>query len=276
VKNYTYSPDQLRLLTAIGLQAGLALQNAKLYQAGLQAERMAAIGETTAALSHSIKNILQALRGGADVVEMGLRAGHLPQASKGWSIVERNLEKIYNLTLNLLAYSKEREPRLELVNPKMLVDECVELIATAANNRGAMVVADLDNDLPPVPMDPDGMHQVLMNLLSNALDAVQQDVGLIRVTCKYEDENRQLVMEVIDNGSGIPEPMMKHMFELFHSTKGNRGTGLGLAVARKIVNEHEGSISVQSKSGEGSVFTIHLPVEHAQIADPSHTHGPAK
>ena len=276
VKNYTYSPDQLRLLTAIGLQAGLALQNAKLYQAGLQAERMAAIGETTAALSHSIKNILQALRGGADVVEMGLRAGHLPQASKGWSIVERNLEKIYNLTLNLLAYSKEREPRLELVNPKMLVDECVELIATAANNRGAMVVADLDNDLPPVPMDPDGMHQVLMNLLSNALDAVQQDVGLIRVTCKYEDENRQLVMEVIDNGSGIPEPMMKHMFELFHSTKGNRGTGLGLAVARKIVSEHEGSISVQSKSGEGSVFTIHLPVEHAQIADPSHTHGPAK
>jgi signal transduction histidine kinase len=139
-----------------------------------------------------------------------------------------------------------------------------------------MVVADLDNDLPPVPMDPDGMHQVLMNLLSNALDAVQQDVGLIRVTCKYEDENRQLVMEVIDNGSGIPEPMMTHMFELFHSTKGNRGTGLGLAVARKIVNEHEGSISVQSKSGEGSVFTIHLPVEHAQIADPSHTHGPAK
>ena len=74
VKNYTYSPDQLRLLTAIGLQAGMAIQNAKLYQAGLQAERLAAVGETTAALSHSIKNILQALRGGADVVEMGLKA----------------------------------------------------------------------------------------------------------------------------------------------------------------------------------------------------------
>lgn len=276
VKNFTYSQDQLRLLTAIGLQAGLALQNAKLYQAGLQAERMAAIGETTAALSHSIKNILQALRGGADVVEMGLRASNLVQASKGWSIVERNLEKIYNLTLNLLAYSKEREPRLEMVNPKALVDECVELIATAANNRGAMVVADVDADVPPVPMDPDGMHQVLMNLLSNALDAVEQEVGLIRVTCRYEEESRQLVMEVTDNGSGIPEPMMKHMFELFHSTKGNRGTGLGLAVARKIVNEHEGSIDVQSKSGEGSVFTIRLPVEHVQVGDPSHTHGPGK
>ena len=106
VKNYTYAPDQLRLLTAIGLQAGLAIQNAKLYQAGVQAERLAAIGETTAALSHSIKNILQALRGGADVVEMGLRGTNLPQAAKGWRIVDRNLDKIYNLTLNLLAYSR--------------------------------------------------------------------------------------------------------------------------------------------------------------------------
>src|SRR6478752_4835993 len=95
VANYTYSPDQLRLLTAIGLQAGMALQNARLYQAGLQAERMAAIGETTAALSHSIKNILQALRGGADVVEMGLRGSNIVQAGKGWRIVDRNLERIY-------------------------------------------------------------------------------------------------------------------------------------------------------------------------------------
>src|SRR5439155_23600955 len=113
VKNYTYSPDQLRLLTAIGLQAGMAVQNAKLYQQGLAAERLAAVGETTAALSHSIKNILQALRGGADVVEMGFKSSNLPQATKGWRIVDRNLSKIYNLTLNLLAYSRPREPRLE-------------------------------------------------------------------------------------------------------------------------------------------------------------------
>ena len=73
VRNYTYAPEQLRLLTAIGLQAGMAIQNAELYQAQLQAERLAAVGETSAALSHSIKNILQALQGGADVVEMGLR-----------------------------------------------------------------------------------------------------------------------------------------------------------------------------------------------------------
>jgi len=276
VKNYTYSPDQLRLLTAIGLQAGMACQNAKLYQQGLAAERLAAVGETTAALSHSIKNILQALRGGADVVEMGFRSNNLPQATKGWRIVDRNLDKIYNLTLNLLAYSRPREPRLEMVNPRTIINECLELVAAVANERGAMVVADVDEAMPAVPMDPSGMHQVIMNLLSNELDAVQPQQGLIRIEARYDAENRQSTIEVIDNGSGIPASMMRHMFELFHSTKGNRGTGIGLAVAKKIVDEHEGSISVKSAPGEGTTFTVRLPVYHENLADPSQTHGPAR
>ena len=244
-KNYTYAPDQLRLLTAIGLQAGLAIQNAKLYVLGLQAERMAAVGETTAALSHSIKNILQALRGGADVVEMGIRGNNMGQVGKGWRVAERNLQKIYNLTTNLLAYSKPREPRLEPMNPKQLINDCVELIAPMANEKGVMVVADIEKDHPPVPLDPDGIHQVLMNLLSNALDAVESKRGLIRVVAKYDPDAKSAILEVIDNGVGIAPPMMKHVFEIFHSTKGNRGTGLGLAVAKKIVDEHEGSISVK-------------------------------
>jgi K+-sensing histidine kinase KdpD len=276
VKNYTYAPDQLRLLTAIGLQAGLAIQNAKLYQAGLQAERLAAVGETTAALSHSIKNILQALRGGADVVEMGFRGNNLTQASKGWRIVDRNLDKIYNLTLNLLAYSRPREPKLEMVNPKALINDCLELIASAANEKGAMVVADVDETQPAVPLDPSGMHQVLMNLLSNSLDAVAPRKGLIQVVCRYDEENKETTIEVVDNGAGIEQSMMQHLFQLFHSTKGNRGTGLGLAVAKKIVDEHEGSIAVRSTAGEGTTFTIHLPVVHENLADPSETHGPAR
>lgn len=274
VANYTYAPDQLRLLTAIGLQAGLAIQNAKLYVAQLEAERLAAIGETTAALSHSIKNILQALRGGADVVEMGLKGNNLPQAGKGWRVVERNLDKIYHLTMNLLSYSRPREPHLEQVNPRKLIDECVELIGQNASDRGVMVLADVDKDHPAIPMDAAGMHQVVMNLLSNALDAVEPGKGLVRVECNYDAENRQSVMEVSDNGVGIPPSMMKHMFELFHSTKGNRGTGLGLAVARKIVDEHEGTIAVTSAPGQGTTFTIKLPVYHQTLTDPSHTHGP--
>jgi two-component system, NtrC family, sensor kinase len=276
VKNYTYATDQLRLLTAIGLQAGMAVTNARLYHAGLQAERLAAVGETTAALSHSIKNILQALRGGADVVEMGLRGGNITQAAKGWRVVDRNLEKIYNLTMNLLAYSRPREPKMEQINPKVLIEECLELVATAASDKGVMAVADVEPDHPAVPVDPDGLHQVLMNLLINSLDAVEPQKGLIRVVCRYDSENKQTIIEIIDNGVGIPPSMMNHMFELFHSTKGNRGTGLGLAVAKKIIDEHDGAISVKSKQGEGTTFTIRLPVFSATMSDPSHTHGPAR
>ena len=276
VKNYTYTPDQLRLLAAIGQQTGLAIQNAQLYRAGMQAERLAAVGETTAALSHSIKNILQALRGGADVVEMGLRGSNVNQAAKGWRIVDRNLEKIYNLTMNLLAYSRPREPRLQSVNPKVLIDDCLELVAPAANEKGVMVVADVEADLPAVPLDPDGIHQVLMNLLSNALDATERAKGLVKVVCRYMAGSKELVIEVIDNGAGITPGMMQHMFELFHSTKGNRGTGLGLAVAKKIIDEHDGVIAVRSKEGEGSSFTLRLPAHQETLADPSHTHGPAR
>ena len=275
VRNYTYAPEQLRLLTAIGLQAGMAIQNAEMYKAQVQAEKLAAVGETTAALSHSIKNILQALQGGADVVEMGLRGQNLAQAAKGWRIVHRNLDKIYRLTTNLLAYSKQREPQLQMMSPRKLIDECLELVTPTALEKGVMVVGDVDPNLPALPLDPSGMHQVIMNLLSNALDAVAPNKGVIRVECRYDDANRQAILEVADNGAGIPPSMMKHMFELFHSTKGNRGTGLGLAVAKKIVEEHEGEISLTSKPNEGTTFTVRLPVYHSNLTDPSRTHGPA-
>ena len=272
VRNYTYSVEQLRLITAIGLQAGLAIQNAKLYRQGLQAERMAAIGETTAALSHSIKNILQALRGGASVVEMGLKRGDLNQLRKGWDVVDRNLERIYNLTMNLLAFGKPRKPERRLIQPRSLVDDCLELLAPLAARKGAMAVADVAADQPAVPLDPDGLHQVLMNLMTNALDAVEEGKGLIRVGCRYDADQKRTILTVSDNGKGIHKNMAGHLFELFHSTKGNRGTGLGLPVAKKIVEEHDGTLEVKSKPGEGTTFTITLPAFAEQAGDPQHTH----
>src|SRR5205085_11992073 len=165
-----------------------------------------------------------------------------------------------------------RERRLELVQPRKLIDECLELIAPNANEKRVMAVADVDRDMPAVPLDPDGMHQVIMNLLSNAMDAVEPETGLISVKCHYDAEAKCTILDVTDNGPGIAPSMMKHLFELFHSTKGNRGTGIGLAVTKKIVEEHEGSISVRSAPGEGTTFTLRLPAYHETLSDPSHTH----
>ncbi len=277
VQNYTYGVEQLRLLTAIGLQTGLALQNATLYRQGLRAERLAAVGETTAALSHSIKNILQALRGGANVVEMARKRRDWKQLDKGWGVVDRNMDRIFGLTMNLLAYSKPREPVRRLVNPRQTIDECVDLIATTAQTRGVMVVADVADDQPAVPLDTGGLHQALMNLLTNAVDAIADDgdetqAGLVKVSCRYDPEGKRTIISVTDNGPGIDPNVARHLFELFHSTKGNRGTGLGLPVARKIVEEHDGTLSVESRTGHGTTFEISLPAFEEQNDDPSHTH----
>ena len=273
IRNYTYSTDQLRLLSAIGMQAGLAMQNARLYQNALAAERLAAVGETTAALSHAIKNILQALRGGADVVEMGLKSSNLDQSRKGWGVVERNLDKIYNLTLNLLAYSRAREPGRELINPRSVINDCVELVANIANERGIMVTVEVAADVPPVPIDPDGIHQVLMNLLSNALDSIPTGMpGVVNVRATYDPDHHATQVDVSDNGVGIEPAMSKNLFLLFHSTKGNRGTGIGLAVAKKIVEEHGGTIHAHHPNGTGTTFTFRLPTPQAK-SDPGGTFG---
>lgn len=274
VKSGTYSADQLRLMTAIGYQAGLAIENAQLYQAGVRAERLAAVGETVAILSHAIKNILQGLRGGADVVEAALDTGSLKKAQTGWPIVERNLDRIYQLVLNMLAYSKQREPRTEPVNLNHVIREALELIEPQADEKGVMIMTDLDS-LPAMPLDAEGVHQVAMNLLSNALAAVEPPHGAIQVQTKYDPMLRQARLVVSDNGVGIEPERMARLFTPFESSKGHAGTGLGLAVTRKIVNEHNGTIDVQSTPGEGTTFTITFSAMPATRQEKERTHGPS-
>ena len=260
VANVTYGPEQLSLLTAIGHQIGLAIENAMLYQSGVRAERLAATGETVAYLSHHIKNILQGLRGGADVVEMSLKSSNTATAQRGWNIVSRNLDRIYSLTMNMLAFSKQREPQLEEVDLNALVQDVLELILLQAKHAQIEVVTNLADALPPLLLDSDGFDQAILNILSNALDAVEPQTGRIELTTQFVPATNRVLLRIRDNGSGIDPEKIPHIFEAFHSTKGHRGTGLGLAVAKKIVEEHNGMIQAESTLGRGTVFTITLPV----------------
>ena len=273
VSDHTYTTEQLRLLTAIGYQTGLALENVRLYEAAVQSERLAAVGETVAVLSHHIKNILQALGAGTDVVEMGLDADNLTKAKGAWPIVQRNLGRINNLILNMLAFSKDREPQLANININHVLGECIELVQGWADDRGVALLTDLD-DIPPIPADADGLHQAFLNLLQNALDAVEDKTGAVTITSRYDTMNRLVIVSVIDNGSGIEPDRLDEIFTPFYSAKGQRGTGLGLAVARKMVQEHTGKIDVVSKVEEGTTFTVTLPAIHRR--SPADTSGPAK
>ncbi|MCC6659913.1 MAG: FHA domain-containing protein [Phycisphaerales bacterium] len=278
IANYTFTSEQLALMNALGQHTGLALANAELYSQKLQTERLAAIGETVAQLSHAIKNILQGLRGGADVVEMGLKKDDLKIAKGGWGILKRNLDRIVSLTLNMLAFSRQRSVELELTRLGPIVEECAALLEGQCTTRGVALIVDVDPEMPPVPIDAPLIHQALMNLITNAIDAVEQGKGAVTVKASYSppgargDGSPSVVeIAVIDNGPGIPKDRQDRIFEPFHTTKGTRGTGLGLAVTQRVVEEHRGRIRVESKEGQGATFRIILPADAGKIIDPSET-----
>jgi two-component system NtrC family sensor kinase len=279
IANYTYTEQQLALLNAVGQHTALALANAEQTSQKLHTERLAAIGETVASLSHSIKNILQGLRGGADVVEMGLQKGDLKLSTGGWDILKRNLDRIVALTSNMLTFSRQRHVEVQLNKLGSLIDDCAQLLEEPANERGCAIIVDVDPDMPPVPLDANLMHQAIMNLMTNAVEAVPDGKGIVTVRAFYHEpgpDKPQLkspLVELIvaDNGSGIPRGRLGWIFEPFNTTKGIRGTGLGLAVTKRIVNDHNGRIRVESAEGKGTVFRILLPADgHTQL-DPSAT-----
>lgn len=275
VANFTFTEDQLTLLTAIGVQGGLALSNMRLVDARLRAERLAAVGQTVASLSHSIKNILQGMRGGADVVELGLRKDDLNVVKNGWTIVARNLDRIYELTVNMLAFSKERKPDVEMTHLTSILEEIGELVQKQFDQKQAALLTDLSPDVPPVPVDTSGIHQAVLNLINNALDAVEPETGVVSLSIDYDDARQQAVISVADNGEGMSGDTRDRLFEPFHSTKGLRGTGLGLVVTKKIIDEHGGEVTCESTPDEGTTFTLRLPMQTDHRVTSADTHGPS-
>ena len=275
--NDSFSNDQLRLLTAIGMQAGLAMATSELIGSRVETERLAAIGETVASLSHSIKNILQGLRGGADAVELALNRDNLSLAREGWPIVGRNLDRIYALTMNMLAFSKQRQPEIELENLHSLVQEAVELVQPQCERKRVALEQNLDAAMPPVPLDASAIHQVLMNLLVNALEAVEKKTGRIVIHSRFDAARSVAEIAISDNGQGVPPEQREQIFEPFHSSKGQRGTGLGLAVARKIMHEHGGSLRLLNANSEGredgATFILSIPTQ-SRVVDSSETKSP--
>jgi len=276
VSAHVYTQEQLRLITAIGHMTGLAIQNARLVQSRMQTARLAAMGETVAYLSHSIKNILQGLRNGSELVEKGLQQHQLDTVSKGWGITERNLDKIMHLTMNMLAFSKPREPRLEYAQINTVVADAVSLAQRRADEKSVILMTDYDESFPAIPIDVDGIHQGVLNLVINAVDAAPAEKGLVNVETRFDGENSYACITVSDNGPGIDPAIAAKLFEPFHSTKGQGGTGLGLAVARKIVEEHQGRISVESRPSEGTLIRVSLPITSTRAQASEQTFGPAR
>jgi len=227
----------------------------------MQTARLAAVGETVAYLSHNIKNVLQALQAGADVVDMGLKKESIGTVDQGWQIVLRNLERIMEMTMNMLSFSKTREPNLRPTVLNQIVADAIAGLQKKADEREVALLRDFEEPFPPIPLDPDGISQVAFNLIGNAIDAVSPGSGVVNVATRFNSEEGIADLIIKDNGPGIEPDRIEEMFEPFKSTKGQGGTGLGLPVARKIVREHHGRTVVESTPGEGTTFRIRLPAQ---------------
>jgi len=231
----------------------------------LKSERLAAIGQTVAGLAHGIKNILHGLKGGSYLVDIGIQKDESEKLKKGWDMIKRNIGRTSNLVLDLLSYSKEREPEFETCLPNQIVDDVCALLQDKARENNVKLDKDFDDSIGEVLMDPNSVHEVLLNLMSNAVDACLFDEETsknFRVDLKTTHEKDNVIkFEISDNGIGMDEEVIRKLFTSFFSTKGHRGTGLGLMVTRKLIEEHSGTIDVESKPGKGTTVTVRLPYQ---------------
>lgn len=229
----------------------------------LEAERLAAVGQTVAGLAHAIKNITAGLTGGMYVLEKGIELNNRTYLTQGWQMIRGNVQKIKAAAADLLNYAKEREPEYKLCDPNQPAREVCDLMSFRASDAGISLKADLAENLDPAWFDPEGIHRVLLNLVTNAVDACT-DISCASKACEVtvrtsKPKGWAVEYRVSDNGCGMDEETKGKVFQTFFSTKGSRGTGLGLMIAKKIVDEHGGAISLSSESGKGTTVTVRLP-----------------
>lgn len=228
-------------------------------------DRLAVVGQTVAGLAHGIKNIIQGLEGGLFVVESAMEDNDKPLLDRGWRMVQNNIVRISNLVKDLLNYSKERNPEYQSTDPNQLAEEVCNLFDIKAKEKGIVIKRDFDPNLGAavqIFLDQRGIHTCLSNLISNAIDACEADGTKPQhsiVVKTSEDNDGGMIFEVSDDGMGMTDDTKRKLFSSFYSTKGSRGTGLGLLVTSKIVSEHCGQMFFDSELGAGTRFIIKLP-----------------
>jgi len=255
-----FNDHDLVFCEAIACLAAIAIENAMLHEKIVKTERLTAIGLTISGLAHCIKNVLNGILGGSYMVDLGLKNNDQEKMIKGWSIVKKNNVFIQNLVLDMLTYSKAREPEYEITDINDIIESVCSLMTAKAREKDVNITYDANPHFNEVILDSKGIRRCLLNLVSNAVDACEKsEKGCVSVSVETIDEEKFRI-KVADNGCGITDEGRKKLFQMFYSTKGSKGTGLGLAVTHKIITEHKGRIDVDSVAGKGTDFIITLPV----------------
>jgi signal transduction histidine kinase len=230
----------------------------------IKAERRASMGETVAAFAHCVKNMLTGLGGSMYMAQVGAAQQKAEMLEEGWAMFQRNMERVSDLVLDLLRYSTERTPDKSMCRPNHILLEALERMRKKADEHQVKLNATLDPRMEESYLDRDGILKVFLGLISNAIDACTYDTATskdwqVTVKSKMEvgaESGESFHFEVHDNGCGMTDEVMSRLFTGFFTTKPGHGTGLDLLVCRKIIHEHHGEISFQSKAGQGTTFSF--------------------
>jgi signal transduction histidine kinase len=245
-------------------QMVLQLRESRLEIEGLhrtlmsRAEHIATLGEMATGLAHEIRNPLAGIAGVIEII-----GRDLPATSPARSVVKdvrQEIARINHIVTDLLQTARPHPPTVRKSDLNTTVEHAVMLGRQQALAKSIEIALHKDPSLPEVEHDSDQIHQVLLNLLLNALQAIDRN-GKITVTVK--PQGATAVVEVSDNGRGIPSDHLPNIFRPFYTTKGD-GTGLGLSLARRIVEDHQGRIDVTSTVGQGTTFAVLLPLRRAE------------
>lgn len=259
-----FSDEDVKIMRILAKQAAIALENARLVEENIRSEKLAAIGETISGTAHYIKNILAGLKGGVYTMELAIKKSDWDILKKSWEIHKRSSTKIEKLVNNMLTYSKDRVLIKSQENIADIINEITELVRDRAKTSNVAIEAKHESLNTEIHIDSGAIADALLNLIVNAMDANDKTEGKILIETK-KSKNDEMQITISDNGKGIQEDIIEKIFEPFFSTKGSKGTGLGLAVAKKIIMEHNGRIEVKSSINEGTEFMINLPIMTPEI-----------
>ncbi len=274
-----FSNDYLEFLSAIGNQIGVAVEKAALYENLKKAyhelkeaqeqviaqEKLASLGKLSATIAHEINNPLAAVLTYSRLMIKQNRSGRLTperedDIARYLSIMESETARCGEIVKNLLAFSRQSKISIENKNINEIVDRTLTLLSHDLGMKSVKVVKCIDSELPEIQCDFKQIQQALLNIFGNASEAMAEG-GVLTVAVKCCTDGRTMEIKISDTGCGIPKMHLKSIFEPFFTTKEEgKGVGLGLSVVYGIVTRHRGAIEVESEPGEGTTFTIRLPL----------------
>jgi len=273
--NFPLQPDRIKLLSLFASQAGLAIENAETYrkledkvaqldrayqqlqeahEKLLRSERLATVGKMAAHIAHEIRNPLTAIGGFARAI---LREPQdIENVKLGGKIISREVNRLEKILANVLDFTKISQPFKQQHDINAIIEEVIQLNKPVMHERNISCNIQLHSSLPPAWVDEEQIKQALVNILVNSIHSIHHQ-GKISVSTDLVDE--QVLIEISDNGAGMTKETLENMFNPFFTTKSG-GTGLGMAVTQRIIEEHGGEIQVESEKGKGTTFRIFIPL----------------